>query len=550
MVKKYPMVSHIALAAALLSSTAAFAQTAAPSPAPPLPAPAPAATAASPLLPVYPPASPVGAGPTPPVESNFFTRLYHAYADEWGLPAAPTDPNAPPGPPSRRPPPWPPAPESSPPMPFADWPNGGNDYIGASTPNAVDSPLMKAIGTDNIVGQTLNDEHIQIYGWINPGGNVSSAKTGYNGNAPAAYAFTPNIIDLDQAVVYIERVPDTVQQDHIDWGFRVSGIYGENYRYTEAFGFFSNQFDYGNHFAGYDMPMVYAEMYIPYVAQGLEFRLGRYISVPDIEAQLAPNNYMYSHSMTYAWDNYTNEGFIGTLKLTKNWQVQLGITVGTETTPWNGTHVSYINPATGYPGYQGARDPGFQPSGTACVQYMSDSGWDTVYLCSDGLNNGAYGFNNLQWDGGTYYHKFNDQWHISMEAWYMFGKNGPSVDTGFANSFAVNILPTNRPNPLVCPQGESYCTARAWSTLFYLNYQFSPLDNISLRGEFMDDIDGWRTGFATAYFNQAIGWQHWFSPQVEVRPEIAWYHALNAPAFDNGTKHAITIISGDVIWHF
>jgi hypothetical protein len=48
----------------------------------------------------------------------------------------------------------------------------------------------------------------------------------------------------------------------------------------------------------------------------------------------------------------------------------------------------------------------------------------------------------------------------------------------------------------------------------------------------------------------AIGWQHWFSPQIEVRPEIAWYHALDKPAFDNGTKHAITIVSGDLIWHF
>jgi len=59
------------------------------------------------------------------------------------------------------------------------------------------------------------------------------------------------------------------------------------------------------------------KVYIPYVAQGMEFRLGRYIAVPDIEAQLAPNNNMYSHSMTYGFDNYTNTGILGTLKLTK-----------------------------------------------------------------------------------------------------------------------------------------------------------------------------------------------------------------------------------------
>ena len=79
----------------------------------------------------------------------------------------------------------------------------------------------------------------------------------------------------------------TVQMDHIDWGFRVSTMYGENYRYTTAYGIFSDQTFSGNHFAGYDMPMVYGEMYIPYVAQGFKFRLGRYIRA-DIEAQLAP----------------------------------------------------------------------------------------------------------------------------------------------------------------------------------------------------------------------------------------------------------------------
>jgi hypothetical protein len=102
--------------------------------------------------------------PPPLEESNFFTRLYHAYADEWGMASAPADPNAPPAPPTRRPPPFPPQPENTPPYPFTDWPVGGLSAIGSSLPNSIDSPLMKAIGTDNIVGQTLNDDHIQAYG--------------------------------------------------------------------------------------------------------------------------------------------------------------------------------------------------------------------------------------------------------------------------------------------------------------------------------------------------------------------------------------------------
>jgi len=494
----------------------------------------------------------------PPEESNFFTRLYHAYGDEWGLASAPVDPNAPPGPLTRRPPPWPPAPESSPPMPFADWPAGGLDYIGNSTPNSVDSPLMKAIGTDNPVGKTLEDAHIQIYGWVNVGGNFSTAHTGYAGNAPAAYSYTPDTLQLDQAVMYIERVPNTVQQDYVDWGFRISGIYGENYRYTTAYGVFSNQLLYHNHFVGYDMPMVYGELYVPKIGdvkifEGLEFRLGRYISVPDIEAQLAPNNYMYSHSMTYALDNYTNTGLLTSLKLTKNWMIQFGISAGTETVPWNSKYISLINPTTGFQGYQGARDPGTQPSYTGCVQYDSDTSSDNIYLCANALNNGNWGYNNLQWLGGTYYHKFNDQWHISIESYYMYEKNVPDVLQGYGNTAFAYFHTGNTPNEAVCPyelSGQTQCTAREWAVLAYLNYQFSPLDNVSLRGEFYNDINGQRTGYATRYNNYALGWQHWFSPQIEIRPEMAYYHSLDKPAFDNGTRHAIGVASMDLIWHY
>jgi hypothetical protein len=47
------------------------------------------------------------------------------------------------------------------------------------------------------------------------------------------------------------------------------------------------------------------DLYFP-VMQGLDVRIGRFISIPDIEAQLAPNNYTYVHSLTYTYDNFTN----------------------------------------------------------------------------------------------------------------------------------------------------------------------------------------------------------------------------------------------------
>ena len=49
--------------------------------------------------------------------------------------------------------------------------------------------------------------------------------------------------------------------------------------------------------------MVYFDLYIPYIFQGMNIRIGRIISEPDIEAQLAPNNLMASHSLLYGFDN-------------------------------------------------------------------------------------------------------------------------------------------------------------------------------------------------------------------------------------------------------
>ena len=134
--------------------------------------------------------------------------------------------------------------------------------FGVTRPSSADSPLMVALANTTL-GKAMSSADIQVYGWINGGGNISTNTVKPGGNWPAAYDFTPNTVQLDQAVVYVERLPDTVQTDHIDWGFRFSAIYGENYRYTTAFGMASYQLLGHNLYNGYDFPMVYGELYHP-----------------------------------------------------------------------------------------------------------------------------------------------------------------------------------------------------------------------------------------------------------------------------------------------
>ena len=556
---------RIIFAALLGTSTAALAQ-AVPSPdatasAEPTQATTPPAAAAAPAAPDPRLPHALQPYPMPDLGQGFFTRFFSYYAAEMGKAIAPTDPNAP----TSRVDGWPPQPVSAPPMPFAEWPYGGTTNLGTNRPNSVDSPLMVALAPSG-VGKALGDAHIQVYGWVDVGGNYSSNHVN-GGNSPGAYDYEPRRVQLDQAVLYIERTPDTVQRDHVDWGFRVSGIYGVDYRYTTSYGLFSNQLLGRNRDYGYDLPMVYGELYFPKVAKGLLIRAGRFIALPDIEAQLAPNNYMYSHSLTYTFDNYTNTGVQATLAVTPRLFLQLGVSGGSDTALWNvGKRIANPFPNPLYPGSTYLKDPGARAAITGCLRVESKTARDNLYLCADAINNGVYGYNNLQWYGLTYYHKFTDKWHISFESYHLFQKDVPNLLNATAvqaianggTPFSPQNVPFNAPNGAICRDATVLkCTANAYSVLAYLNFQPTPLDNISLRGEIYDDAEGQRTGTKTRYVEAAVGLQHWFSPQIELRPEIAYYRSLDARAFDGNSNLGIApdrnysvVVSGDVIVHF
>jgi hypothetical protein len=298
-------------------------------------------------------------------------------------------------------------------------------------------------------------------------------------------------------------------------------------------------------------------------------RYGRFVAIPDIEQQLAPNNYMYIHSLTYAFDNFTNTGVIGSLALNRNWILQFGVTCGTDTMCWNiGARVPNPFPNPVFPGTTMPKDPGAQLSVTAGARWQSDSGWDSVYVVENGINNGTWGYNNLQWTGLTWYHKFSPTWHLSWETYLVEQRNVLNItdplhiiaNNGFPFSPANGFI-FNAPFFAQCSDpGAVTCTARALGSVMYLNHQFSPLDNLTFRAELFDDMQGQRTGTKTTYLDFGIGWQHWFSPQIEIRPEMDYYRSLGPPAF-NGNANALpvalppnkrdtVIVAADLIWHY
>jgi hypothetical protein len=457
-----------------------------------------------------------------------------------------------------------PAPESSAPMPFTAWPIGGTEVIGYD--NQYYGALMDALycGSD---GQAWKDSRVTIYGWANAGFNRSTSHTTYNtsngtgGNFPAAYAYQPNTAQIDQVALYLERTPDVVQKEHFDWGFRLAGVWGTDTKYTFSRGLWSNQFSNGNGKVkkyGYDIPMAYVEGYFPNVADGMILRVGRYISVPDIEAQLAPNNYTYSHSLLYTVDPYTQEGAMATVRLNKNWTIQGGVSVGNDVAAWYKHAVpnTYINAAGNEVANPNAgQEYGSQLSGTACVQWTSDSGNDAIYPCVNGINKGNYGWNNVQQTVATWYHKFNDKWHMSSEAYYMFEKNTPNMsnvdgpalwNSYFGTSNTVGG-PFGATGGRGCgPNDGVTCTSKEWAFVNYIVYQPTPRDYFAFRSDILNDKNGQRTGFATKYTEFMLSWNHWVGKAITLRPEIRYEHA-GMNAYNNPCPAAGTAGCGSVV---
>ena len=163
----------------------------------------------------------------------------------------------------------------------------------------------------------------KVYGWVEPTLNFSTSS---NSNAPEANDVYSNRFEMNQLVLYVERLPDSVQREHVDVGYHLTAFYGTDYRYTTDKGYLSFQWISDHHQYGFDPILEYIDIYVPKVANGMNIRIGRFISVPGIEAQLTPNNYMFSHSLLYSVDPFTDTGILATVQVNNQWLLQAGIT--------------------------------------------------------------------------------------------------------------------------------------------------------------------------------------------------------------------------------
>jgi hypothetical protein len=418
-----------------------------------------------------------------------------------------------------------PSPWDSPPFPNSEY--QGYPLIGVP-PDNTRWPLMKALqGT--WPGDALDSQKIRVYGWITAEGNWSSSR---HSNLPDSYWIRANNFDVDQALIRVERNPDTVQTDHIDWGFRSTLIYGIDYRFMTAGGWFSNQLLEHNLLYGWDPTEQYFDLYIPWIAQGTIVRVGRWIACPDIETQFAPDNYMGSHSLLFTFDTYTQTGIMLTHKLNDQWTIQEALHAGTDMAPW----------------YKGAI-----PTAAFGIRWVAKSNNDAFYGWLNAINSANFrrfeeegqpsGHDNFNYVVGTWEHRFNKLFLTKTEGYYMWQRNavvggtpslGPVKSFGGGGGIGADIPGTTRTFGLVN----------------YTLLAITKRDFITFRNEWWKDTNGERSGFPSTYTSNAIGLSHNFNQDLQIRPEIGYYRSWTVPAFDNGTRRNQLMAGFDFTVHF
>jgi hypothetical protein len=426
-----------------------------------------------------------------------------------------------PAPPRRAlPPPW-----NSPPFPSGEY--QGYPLFGVPPSTSV-YPLMGAI-YGGPYGDSIKASRVKAYGWVNTSGNWTNTK---HSNTPDSYWIVPNSYELDQFVFRLEREVDSVQTDHWDWGFRSTHVYGMDYRYTTAGGWFSDQLLVHNNLYGYDPIEQYLDVYIPKVFEGMMIRVGRWVATPDIETQLAPDNYMGTHSLLFTFDTYTQTGAMASFNLSRYLMVQGGIHAGTDMAPW----------------YEGA-----VPTGVFGVRWISQDNNDSIYAVLNSINNAKFrffkvdgqqaGHDNFNYYVMTWQHRLGDYAHTQTESYYMWQfdavKGGtPSLGPvhGFGGGGGIGtFLPG---------------LSRTYGVLNYTTFELSKQDYLTIRNEWWRDERGERSGFASNYSSHTIGLSHQFNALLMVRPEIGYFRSYDVAAFDLGRQKNMILYGFDVTIRF
>jgi hypothetical protein len=85
----------------------------------------------------------------------------------------------------------------------------------------------------------------------------------------------------------------------------------------------------------------------------------------------------------------------------------------------------------------------------------------------------------------------------------------------------------------------------------YTAIKISKRNFITLRPiDYLVDVKGERTGFATTLSSWTVGLTHRFGERIMIRPELRYEHAFSAKPWDNGRRNNQFMFAMDAIIRF
>ena len=334
---------------------------------------------------------------------------------------------------------------------------------------------------------------LTIGGWSNLG--YHSANTNFSFNNYADH------LQLQQQWFYVEKIADG--SCGLGFGGRMDYVYGTDAPDTQAFGpangTWDQSWDNGGAY-GHAIPQLYGE-----VAYGdLSVKAGHFFTIIGNEVVAATGNFFYSRQLTF----YNSEPFQHTGALTT-------YKLDDDTTLWNG----YV---TGW-------DSGFVDNGDAYIGGFSRTLTDDVSL----IYTTALG-------------RFNEN----------FLGNAGVAERGQIQSMILtvgltdNLKYINQNDYLYTNDAAGLGLRNTFGSIHYLIYNINDCVALGSRSEWYN-ISSEATGVVNAdTYNQTLGVNYKFNPNLVVRPEVRWVWDKENLGFNENGKTSQAFFGMDAVYTF
>ncbi len=171
-----------------------------------------------------------------------------------------------------------------------------------------------------------------------------------------------------------------------------------------------------------------------------------------------------------------------------------------------------------------------KPSAIACLNYSTKTNHDNFYACANGINDGKYGYNNLQ--------HYDATWYSQIQREVAHGHRGlvhvPARSAKRCRQCRESCLHQDRSERRLLRCGELTCTAPEYAIVNYVNREFNPHLFVGFRSDLLNDKKGQRTGIPGKYTENTLYATKYFGSTILVRPEIRFDHSWDRPGYNNG----------------